>query len=301
VTPRRDTAGFTLLEILVAVGIAALLIVTAVRSYVDITRAQQRVADTSGRDRVAELALDRMERELVGSVLVVRPKETPLEKHPWLFLGVDGVREARDADGMMFVTETPAGAAGAVALEDSRVIAYQIGPGELPEELYVYRSEVPLPKGLEKQLPALSGEPVLRGVVQFGLSFRDDKTGAAAPAWDSTAGSQENRLPDAVELKLQLYSENEQGEQVAGEVFERLVPLVVRPIGEGDQKNADCQGKPTVEECLKGLGLETANLGEVLSGLDVKGTDCFSADDPKLRGLISSLRGVGPDPAELCK
>jgi type II secretion system protein J len=298
---RRTTAGFTLLEILVAVGIAALLITAAVRSYVDIANAQQRGIEVTARDRIAELALDRMERELVASVLVVRPKETPLEQHPWVFVGLDGVREARDADGLIFITEAPAGAAGNPALEDARLVSYQIGPGELPEELYLYRREMPMPSAMSRELPALEGEPILRGVAQFSLSFRDDKSGASAAAWDSTT-AQPNRLPSAVELKLQLFSETPEGEQRPGEVFERLVPLVVRPIGEKDEEgNGSCDGKITVEECLKGLGLETANLDQVLDGLDIKGGDCFSADDPRLQPLISNLRGIGPDPAEICK
>jgi type II secretion system protein J len=299
---RRANAGFTLLEILVAVGIAALLITAAVRSYVDIANAQQRGIEQTARDRIAELALDRMERELVASVLVVKPKDTPIEEHPWLFVGVDAVREARDADAMIFVTEAPAGAAGDPALEDARLVSYQIGPGELPEQLNLYRREMPMPAGMNRELPPTDGAPVLEGIAQFSLSFRDNKAGGSAQAWDSTAGPQANRLPDAVELKLQVFSRTPEGEQLPGETFARLVPLVVRPIGEDEEKGSgDCEGKPTIEECLKGLGLETGNLDQVLQGLQVEAGDCFSADDPRLSSLISSLRTVGPDPAEVCK
>ncbi len=296
---RRRMEGFTLLEILVAVAVAAFLVTAAVQSYVQIAQAQQRSLEPSGRDLIAERALDRIERELVGTVLVVKAKETPLEDHPWVFLGFDAVREARDADGLLFVTENPA-SAGNAELQDARLVAYQVGPGELPDQLNVYRTEARLPEKLQRELPPLGERPVIEGVAQVGITFRDEESGATAPAWDSTGG-QANKLPGAVELKLQLYSETPEGEQVEGETFTRLVTLPVRPIGSGEEGEGDCQGRPTVAECFKGLGLDTDNLDQVFQGLGVKGSECFDPDDPKLASVLSGLRGVVPDPAELCK
>ncbi len=297
---RRSSAGFTLLEVLIAVSIAALLVTAAVQSYVQISKAAQRGLEQNGRDRIAELALDRLERELVGAVLVVKPKETALEDHPWEFIGFDAVREAHDADALLFVSENPSSAAGNLTPQDARLIAYQVGPGELPEQLNVYRSEIGLPDKLKRELPPLEGAPVIEGVAQFGISYRDEESGAESPVWDSTAGQQASKLPGAVELKLQLYSENPEGEQVPGELFTRLVPLPVRPIGEGEEGDGNCNG-PTIAECFKGLGLGGGDLEGVLQGLGVKGEDCFKADDPKLTSMIAGLKGIIPDPAELCK
>jgi type II secretion system protein J len=299
---RRSSAGFTLLEILVAIAIASLLVTSAVQIYVQIQQSQQRGIEQNARDRVAELALDRIERELVGTVLVVRPKETALEEHPWAFIGFDGVREAHDADAVLFVTENPATTAGSLELEDARLVSYQIGAGELPEQLSVFRSETRLPDKLTRELPPPEGAPVIEGVAQFGITFRDEQSGAESPGWDSTAGAQANKLPGAVELKLQLYSEAPDGTQVEGQTFTRLVTLPVRPIGgDGEGEDTDCKGAPTVAECFKGLGLDTANLDQVLEGIGVKGSDCFKSDDPKLQTVLFSLRGTVPDPSELCK
>jgi type II secretion system protein J len=295
---RRDTAGFTLLEILVAIAVASLLVTMAVQSYVQIAKAQQKTLELNARDRIAELALDRIERELVGTVLVVKGKETPVEDHPWVFLGIDAVREAHDADGLLFVTENPASNTSSSAeRQDARLVAYQVGPGDLPEQLSIYRSESPLPDKLRRELPPLEGSPVIEGVAQFGIGFRDEESGSELLSWDSTTG-QANKLPGAVELKLQLYSETPEGEQVAGETYTRLVTLVVRPIGD---EGGNCEGRPTVEACLKSIGLDTANLPAILDGVGVKGTDCFNAEDPRLFSLFSSLETVVGNPAELCK
>ena len=295
---RRGTAGFTLLEILVAVGVAALLITAAVQSYVQISQAQQRGLERNSRDRIAELALDRIERELVGTVLVVKGKETPLEDHPWVFLGFDAVREARDSDALLFVTENPASSGGSLELQDARLVSYQVGSSEESDQLSVYRSEARLPAKLQRELPALEGSPVIEGVAQFGITFRDEESGGQTQAWDSTGG-QSNKLPGAVELKLQLYSESPDGEQVEGETFTRLVTLAVRPIG--DEEGGDCEGRPTVAECLMKIGIDVNNLEQIFQGLGVKGEDCFKADDPRLRPVLSSLEGVALDPAEACK
>lgn len=300
-TMRRGTAGFTLLEVLVAVGIAALLITAAVQSYVQISKAQQRGLEQNSRDLIAERALDRIERELVGTVLVVRPKETALEEHPWVFLGFDAVREAHDADAMLFVTENPSSAAGNLELQDARLVSYQVGPGELPEQLNVYRSEGRLPDKLQRELPPLEGTPVIEGVTQFGITFRDEESGAEAQAWDSTGG-QANKLPGAVELKLQLYSETPEGEQLAGETFTRLVTLPVRPIrntGEGEEQ--DCGEKLTVARCLEEAGLDPDNIKTIFSGLNVDGSACFNAGDPKLQTVLATLQGVEANLPEGCK
>jgi type II secretion system protein J len=295
---RRSTAGFTLLEVLIAVSIAALLVTAAVQSYLDISKAQQKGLEQNGRDRIAVLALDRIERELVGTVLVVKPKETPLEDHPWEFIGFDAVREAHDADALLFVTENPSSTAGNLAAQDARLIAYQVGPGELPEQLNVYRTEVGLPDKLKRELPPLEGAPVIEGVAQFGITYRDEESGAEAAVWDSTAGQQASKLPGAVELKLQLYSQSPEGEQVPGELFTRLVPLPVRPIGEGEE--GDCEFS-TISECLLGIGLDAANLEQLLQGLAVNSSECFTPDDPKLSGMLATLKDVLPNPAEACK
>jgi hypothetical protein len=231
---------------------------------------------------------------------VVRSKDKPIEDHPWVFLGFDAVREAQDADGLLFVTENPATTEGSLGPEDARLVAYQVGPGELPEQLNVYRTETRLPEKLQRELPPLDGAPVIEGVAQFGISFRDEESGATAPAWDSTGG-QANKLPGAVELKLQLFSESPEGEQLPGETFTRLVTLAVRPIGDAEGEEGDCEGRPTVAECFKGLGLDTDNLDQIFQGLNVKGSDCFDPDDPQLQSVLAGLRGVVPDPAELCK
>jgi len=60
-------AGFTLLEILVAVFIMAMVLTFAFQAYQGIEHAYSRVGSTPSRDRAARIVLDRLERELVGS------------------------------------------------------------------------------------------------------------------------------------------------------------------------------------------------------------------------------------------
>src|SRR5262249_19040883 len=62
-------AGFTLLEIMVAVLIMAILLTFTFQAYRGIEGSYQRVGNSTSRDRAARVVLDRLERELVGTVL----------------------------------------------------------------------------------------------------------------------------------------------------------------------------------------------------------------------------------------
>ena len=86
----RSRAGFTLLELLIALGITALLVTAAVQAYVSISEAQERARGGHNRDRSALVLLDRIERELEGSMLVVRSEREDRLGHPYVFIDDDG-------------------------------------------------------------------------------------------------------------------------------------------------------------------------------------------------------------------
>ncbi len=96
--------GFTLLEILIAISITALLVMAAIQAHLGIMRAQQRATGGIHRDRAAEILLDRLERELTGAFLITKPATIARAAHPYLFLGADVFDEERDADSLRFVT-----------------------------------------------------------------------------------------------------------------------------------------------------------------------------------------------------
>jgi len=66
----RRADGFTLLEILIVIAVTSILLTTAFQAYLGIMDAQQRALADNRRDGVTALVLDRLESELVGTLLV---------------------------------------------------------------------------------------------------------------------------------------------------------------------------------------------------------------------------------------
>lgn len=67
---QRREDGFTLLEILIVIAVTALLLTTAFQIFIGINNAQERALAENRRDGVTALVLDRLESELVGTLLV---------------------------------------------------------------------------------------------------------------------------------------------------------------------------------------------------------------------------------------
>lgn len=117
-TPRSH--GFTLLEVLVAMFIMALVLTFAFQAYQGIAEAYTRVSSTTSRNRAAEILLDRLERELVGAVLIEREEGADPLLHPYFFFGKMRMYADAEGDELRFITQTPlrsqGSAPGALAL-----------------------------------------------------------------------------------------------------------------------------------------------------------------------------------------
>jgi prepilin-type N-terminal cleavage/methylation domain-containing protein len=257
---RRPAPGFTLLEVLVAVMLTALLTTALFRVYREIQEAQRRTIDDGGRGRVAAILLDRIESELLGTLLVVKSEQDDeLDRiaHPWLFLGADRTHDALDADAIRFVTRAPARAPGTQVAAGLRMVTYA---AEVESDtLALYRYEEDLPEGLEKELGAggIEGPPVVHDLAHFSLRYLDEETGEWVDAWDSSDISRLDRLPDKVEINVALLAPDENGELAPGEEYQRVVKLPVRPIDPRpaeDEEGAQCGEGGTVAACMDRTG-----------------------------------------------
>lgn len=226
----RSHAGFTLLELLIAIGITSLLVSAAVQAYISISRAQERAHGGEDRDRAALVLLDRIERELVGTLLVLKPEDADRLGHPYVFVGEDRVFGSGDSDALRFITLTPARPPGGQLSDGIRMVSYGLEPR--PDEgVDLLRQEEPLPDRLEKRISIADGQVVMEQLAFFRLRYKDDETEEWTEWWDSTALELLDRLPEAVEMSVQLYELNEEEELEAGREHKRVVRLPVRPLG----------------------------------------------------------------------
>ena len=280
---RSGRDGFTLLEMLIAVAVTALLVTTAVRAYLQIVRAQERQMGSLGRDRTAEVFLDRFERELGGALLIVLPEDGERLDHPYLFIGSDAFGATGEADGLRFVSRTPIRAAGAREPERLRLVGYGLVSNPVLG-LDLMRREDALPPSLSLELPIWDGQVVLEDVLSFGLRYRDDGGGEWRDTWDSTDVALLDQLPLEVEVTLQLEESDESGEPIPGRDHSRVLRLPVRPIDIAALRSRAMGGEGcvTVNECLRivaeEIELDPVEIAELTEGVDVFA--CWSADLP---------------------
>jgi type II secretion system protein J len=225
----REARGFTLLEMLIVIGITALLVTAAVQAHLGIRRVQERVARGLHRERTAEVFLDRVERELNGTLLVVKPSGVDRLSHPFVFIGEDRFESEADADALRFITRTPARAGPRAFAPGLRMVTYGTYTSQNDVGLELVRQEEALPRGLQKEITLLDGRIALDGIATFRVRYLDEE-GEWKEDWDSTDVALLDRIPTEVEVTLALNEKAEDGSTVTGPEHTRSITLPVRPF-----------------------------------------------------------------------
>jgi type II secretion system protein J len=281
----KRISGFTMLEILVTIALTSIIVLFCYQVFRQITQTQDRARPDRSRDLVAEVFLDRFEREVIGTVLLIKPEEQERLEFPWLFIGEDRVFGSNDSDGLRFITQSPARAPGSVqgAL---RTVSYGIETAaDDAERLDLIRVEEALPERLQKQIQLFEGQAVLEDVVLFSLRFQDEESGEWHDSWDSTQLETNDALPVSLEVALQLYEEDPDGTRIPGRPFQRTIELPVRPISPGRDEvedDSECEGD-TVQECLAywEADIEDSGRSERMAELAAAaGPGCWYQEEP---------------------
>jgi prepilin-type N-terminal cleavage/methylation domain-containing protein len=257
-------AGFTLIELMAAVFLTAVVLTLAVNVFIDLSRQADAAVHLVSGARRATSVLDRIASDLERAVLVQRaPGQDPLS-HPWLFLAERG---EHGADRLKFVTRgrRPRGDDDGADLE---LVAWQLevspdGVGELRRS-----SALQLPEGLDRDLPGREDSSlVAENVAEFGVWFLGGETGRT-DEWDSSTVEHSDDLPFAAEIRLSLYR-NWESEEIDGP-YTRSVFLPLRPLDlatileaaggegggeDGEEESSGAEGL-SMAECLdRNLGL----------------------------------------------
>ncbi len=303
--PRKAApAGFTLLEILITIAIMSMLITAAVQAFQSITLAEERAHAGVGRARSAQVLLDRMERELVGTVLVPQLEQEEPIPQPYVFMASDRTTQNSDSDAVRFVTLTATRTPGSAPPSGPRVVTYAVREAELDlqDELHesgrleLVRQEDPLSDVPDREIIMRDGQVVAEDVASFGLRYKSDSE-AWLDGWDSTDASRLDEVPLSVEVAVRLWEQNPDGDFVHGEEYSRTIELPLRPADflrpEGDEDAQAC-GK-TVEQCWRE---DLRNAVDLMSAIGRRAQDlyesippatCWNSDDPDLLSLKAAL------------
>lgn len=186
----KRSAGFTLIEVLIAVSLTAIVLTAIYGLFTSVFQARQRVLTESESSQIARVLFERLGRELQGAW-------TPGNGSPFFLATTDrdGRPELRFATASTTLTAT---GRGGIA-----VLRYGLQPmPEVGERFYLVRSEEPY--HLRDRLD--SGAYPLSGNVK-GLLWRFYGPNGWVESWSAT---ESHSLPQLVELTLTLVDRENQ-------------------------------------------------------------------------------------------
>ncbi len=272
----RLRSGFTLIEMLAVVLLTTLVLTVAISFFIDLSHASSGSTDRTRAARRATALLDRLARDLEGSTLIKKPKDTDPLEHPWLFLAEsDG--GGHGAGRLKFMTRTGARRTSSEHESDLSVVAYSARPSADGGVEVLRWSDPRLPEGLDREIPSdeAAGARVLAsGIASFGVRLLDEK-GAWHDVWDSSQLTDSSELPLAAEIEVSMLppagaavttgsADAATAEAGAGRPFVRRVLIPVRPIDleallHPDEADAAAAGAAKDKEKEKGSDKDTEN------------------------------------------
>ena len=195
--------GFTLLEILIAITIFALILAVLYPSYTGTFTNIEAAESQSAIYHMARIALERITDDLQSAYLVTKKEgeneEDEADQTPG-FLGQDLTIEARDADSLQFTSEEHL-----IFAEDDRKgrgrIAYSVK--ETEAYLYIYRSDT---LELENQKEEEEGFILCDRLHSLNITYKDEN-GETYDYWDSSDEQFKNKLPTLISLQLSFINE----------------------------------------------------------------------------------------------
>ena len=211
----RGAKGFTLIEVLVALVITALVLAMVYSSYSAVMRTRERVTNATDLDMTARLVLTRMSREIETAFLVKKAPDAPPESRYTLFKGSQNDIGRRPADKISFTCFAHTKRGVDAKESDQAIISYEVQElasdedgrdREEPTLGLIRREWRRIPPPGETQSAEPRPIPLVEDLQGFRLRFRDDE-GEWQESWDSTDLRTLDQLPTAVEITLTLRDE----------------------------------------------------------------------------------------------
>lgn len=211
----RRQGGFTLVEVLLAVAILAVVMGMVYAAFDQTSRLAGHVDQVSEEYRAARLALTKMSDELMSAYAFDDDASTR-------FVGQDGVTpDGQDADSLAFTSRSRAIPEGIPASSEN-VLDYHLEG----DRLMHVETLNPLGIGSGNVQPF----PLAEGLAGFKLRYRNPSDGTWRDGWDPAAGV--TGLPSAVEVTL-LFPARGAAEDANRTGYLALTTVVPVPMGGG--------------------------------------------------------------------
>ncbi|MFQ5459120.1 MAG: type II secretion system protein GspJ, partial [Myxococcota bacterium] len=205
---RPGGAGFTLIEVMVALVITSLVLGMVYSSFSAVMETRERVAASAHMNMTARLVLSRMAREIESAFIVQRAEDAPPESRYTIFEGSQEEINGLAADRISFTSFAHTKRGMNADESDQSVISYAcevfLDDEGKEEQLALMRREwrrIPPPGETQIQEPVAI--PIAEGIAGFRLRFMPDG-GEWEEEWNAADVRTIDALPVAVEITLSL-------------------------------------------------------------------------------------------------
>jgi general secretion pathway protein J len=198
---RRAHDGVTLLEVLVAAAVLAMMATMIYSAFEHTSRIGRRLAGRQERDHVARIALNRFMTDIRSAYLSAHVNPDPTYRAVvTAFVAID----QSPGDRLDFTTFTHTRMVRGSHEGDACEVGYRVEPRRGPNSIYDL---------LRREAPRIDSDPTRGGtldvlvpdVVSFNVRYYDGATDQWVDSWDTTqAAGQLGRLPARVRATLRL-------------------------------------------------------------------------------------------------
>ncbi|MEA2038961.1 MAG: prepilin-type N-terminal cleavage/methylation domain-containing protein, partial [Thermodesulfobacteriota bacterium] len=198
----RHKRGFTLLEILIALFIFAIVLSTIFASYTGTFRIINETESQADIYGMARIALERIQEDL-ESAYFFRESEDSKKGTAILsyqFVGEHTEIQGRSADTLSFVSRAHLVFGGEDEYSGTAAIAYYVRKTDEKKSLSLYRSDTPY--FLEPPEQGTGGLILCDGLLSVSFTYYD-ADGVPYDNWDSTSEEFKDRLPVMVSVLLE--------------------------------------------------------------------------------------------------
>jgi general secretion pathway protein J len=200
----KDTSGFTLMEILIAIFILAVILSMLYAAYTGTFRNIDETQSRADMYEMARIALDRMVEDLECAYMsrntekeVSEEEQNPVTR----FVGEQAETDGRRTDTLSFSSRAHLVFYPEDLDLDQTKITYEVGEGEDEGRFALFRSDTP-ELTLVSEEETRGGAVLCNGLHALRLIYYDEN-GEAYDSWDSTQDSFKDKLPARVSIFLE--------------------------------------------------------------------------------------------------
>ena len=202
---RHFHSGFTLIEILIAIFIFAVVLTTIYTSYTGTFRIVDETESQAEIYRMARIALERMLEDLESVYIPENPETGTSEesrRRPSEFVGEDVEIKGRRADTLRFTSRAHVNLSGQEQDPGTVEIGYYVKENGEGEGFVLYRSDRPMFEEAFAVEEEAGGLMLCERLVSVDFTYHDEN-GEVRESWDSESDELKDKIPKMVSISLE--------------------------------------------------------------------------------------------------